>query len=604
MVAVAEQLTSALGGRYRVERELGEGGMATVWLAHDTKHDRPVAIKVLHRDLSISLGGERFLREIRIVAQLQHPHIVGLIDSGEADGMLYYVMPYVAGESLRTRLAREGELPVDEAVWLLREIADALAYAHDKQIMHRDVKPENVLVAARHAQVTDFGIARAVSESAMGSPITATGIVVGSPAYMAPEQATSDPQMDHRADLYAFGLVAYEILTGSPPFSAPTAVQLVSAHMTRTPERPSVLRPTIPEALDDLIMRCLAKRPADRFQSAHEVVRRLDALLTGPLGTTATTQEHAVAPSKFRITEGLARRLSRASFDPRMIGDAMEYLDNHARSDVLVCFLPACGLDASQWESHLRSLPYRCVSLTPFGFEPTRRRRPTLPLDDHLVMTTAFVRHMIERARPSYTIVAGFSSGGDIAMRLGARRSSLHLDGVLSLGCNLSLETCFVTRLVASADGSDPSTLLDGLRRVGAGTTGLDAWINVHTYLVQMLQKFQTQLAPLQQVARDIVRPFEEGGESAFVQWYRDASRHVRVLRCVFEDDAVNPPLVRDIQLRNAESGLLGEQYREGSILIEPETNHFDLARPEVVSRQLAALTADLKTTALAGAEG
>ena len=604
MVEVAEQLTSALGGRYRVERELGEGGMATVWLAHDTKHERPVAIKVLHRDLSISLGAERFLREIRIVAQLQHPHIVGLIDSGEADGMLYYVMPYVAGESLRMRLAREGELPVDEAVWLLREIADALAYAHDKQIVHRDVKPENVMVAARHAQVTDFGIARAVSESAMGSPITATGIVVGSPAYMAPEQATSDPQMDHRADLYAFGLVAYEILTGSPPFSAPTAVQLVSAHMTRTPERPSVQRPSIPEALDELIMRCLAKRPADRFQSAHEIVRRLDALLTGPLGTTATTQEHAVAPSKFRITEGLVRRLSRPSYDPRMIGDAMEYLDNHARSEVLVCFLPACGLDASEWDGHLRSLPYRCVSLTPYGFEPTRRRRPTLPLDDHLVMTAAFVKHMIERAQPSYTIVVGFSSGGDIAMRLAARRSSLRIDGVLSLGCNLSLDTCFVTRLVAKADGSNPAALLEGLRRVGAGTTALDAWINVHTYLVQMLQKFQTQLAPLQRVAQDVVKPFEGGGESAFTQWYRDAARPARVLRCVFEDDDVNPPLVRDIQLRNVESGLLGEHYREGSILIEPETNHFDLVRPEIVSRHLEALVGELKTVALAGARG
>lgn len=604
MIEVAEQLTSALGGRYRVERELGEGGMATVWLAHDTKHERPVAIKVLHRDLSVSLGGERFLREIRIVAQLQHPHIVGLIDSGEADGMLYYVMPYVAGESLRMRLAREGEFPLDEAVWLLREIADALAYAHDKQIMHRDVKPENVLVSARHAQVTDFGIARAVSESAMGSPITATGIVVGSPAYMAPEQAMSDPHMDHRADLYAFGLVAYEILTGSPPFAAPTAVQLVSAHMTRTPERPSVQRPSIPEALDELVMRCLAKRPADRFQSAHDIVRGLDALLTGPLGATATTQEHAVAPLTFRVSEGLARKLSRPSFDPRMIGDAMEYLDNHARADVLVCLLPAWGLDASSWEAHLRSLPYRCVALTPYGFESTRRRRPTLPLDDHLVMTAAFVKHMIERARPTHTVVAGFSSGADTALRLAARRSSLRLDGVLSLGCNLSLETCFVTQLVATVDGNNPTMLLDVLRRVSERSQGLEMWINVHTYLVQMLQKFQTQLGPLQRVAQDIVRPFQEGGESPFVQWYRDASRHVRALRCVFEDDAIHPGLVRDIQLRNAEAGLLGEHYREGSIVLEPETNHFDLVRPDMVARHLDSLVSELKTNALAGARG
>jgi hypothetical protein len=602
MIEVAERLSSALGGRYRVERELGEGGMATVWLAHDTKHDRPVAIKILHRDLSVSLGAERFLREIRIVAQLQHPHVVGLIDSGEADGMLYYVMPYVAGESLRTRLAREGELAIEEAVWILREVADALAYAHDKGIVHRDIKPENVLFAARHAMVTDFGIARAVSEAAVGSPITATGIAVGSPAYMAPEQASSDPQMDHRADLYAFGLVAYELLTGNPPFSAPTAVQLVSAHLTRIPERPSALRPSVPEALDALVMKCLEKRPADRFQTAHEIVRKLDALLSGPLGAPATTQEHAVAPSKFRITEGLLRRLTRASFDPRMIGDAMEYLDNQARSDVLICFLPACGLDADEWGAHLRSLPYRCVALTPYGFEPSRRRRPVLPMDDHLVMITAFIKHVAERAKPAFTVLAGFSSGADLALRLAARRSSLRLDGVLSLGCNLSLETCFVTALLARADARNPTTLLDGLRQVGAGMQALDAWITVHTYLVQMLQKFQTQLTPLQRVAQEIVQPFEAGGESPFVSWYRDASRHLRALRCVFEDDDVNRGIVRELQLRNAETGLLGEQYREGSIVIEPDTHHFDLERPDVVSAHLDYLVTELRTAPLVGA--
>jgi serine/threonine-protein kinase len=180
-----EHLTSALGGRYQVERELGVGGMATVYLARDVKHDRHVAIKVLRPELTHSLGPERFLREIHIVAKLQHPHILGLIDSGEADGLLYYVMPYVTGESLRTRLAREGELPISEAVWILREIADALAHAHAQQIIHRDIKPENVLFASRHALVADFGIARAVTEAAAQGPITATA----SPHHItAPEQ--------------------------------------------------------------------------------------------------------------------------------------------------------------------------------------------------------------------------------------------------------------------------------------------------------------------------------------------------------------------------------------------------------------------------------
>jgi serine/threonine protein kinase len=596
MAHTLEHLTVSLGGRYRVDRELGVGGMSTVYLAQDLKHDRPVALKVLHQDLAISLGAERFLREIRIVAQLQHPHILGLIDSGEADGLLYYVMPYVAAESLRTKVAREGELPVEEAVWLLREIADALAYAHSKQIVHRDIKPENVLIAARHAQVADFGIARAVSESVTGGPITATGIAVGSPAYMAPEQASSDPQMDHRADIYAYGVMAYEVLTGMPPFSAPTAFQLVAAHLTREAEPLRKLRPSIPAALEEIVTKCLAKRPADRWQSADEIVRKLDALLTGPLSASlVNTQEHQVAPSQFRLTESLCRRLHRSSFDPRMLGDSMEYLDNHARSDVLVCFLPACGMDASEFQGHLRSLPYRCIAITPYGFEPTRRRRPALPLSDHLMMIRELLRHMADRAKPDMLIVAGFSSGADLAMRMCAESERVRVDGVLSLGCNLSVATCFVTRVVSRFKGSDPSHMLGGLRSVGEGAGSVDEWLNIHAYLVGMMGKFQNQIEPLRLLAREIVAPFESADTSPFVRWYREASAQVRSLRCVFEDDPTVNATLRDIQLQNIESNILGEHYREGSIVIEPDTRHFDLVRPEVVTRHLDAVVAELQ---------
>jgi serine/threonine protein kinase len=598
MPDVLEQLTTALGGRYRVDRELGVGGMATVYLAQDLKHDRPVALKVLHEDLSVSLGAERFLREIRIVAQLHHPHIVGLIDSGEADGMLYYVMPYVAGESLRVRLAREGELTVEEAAWLLREIADALAYAHDKQIVHRDIKPENVLISARHAQVTDFGIARAVSEAAMGSPITATGIAVGSPAYMAPEQAASDPEMDHRADIYTLGVLGYELLTGVPPFSAPTAVQLVAAHLTRDPESLRKHRPSVPAALEEIILRCLAKRPADRWSSANEVVRRLDALLTGPLGTAlVTTQEHQVAPSQFRITEALCRRLSRAVFDPRMIGDSLEYFDNHARSNVLVCFLPAVGMDASEHEAQLRSLPYRCVAITLYGFEPARRRRPTLPLADHFVMVRELLRHVADRTKPDLLILAGFSSGGDLALRLCGDAHRVRVDGILSLGCNVSLATCFLTRVLSRFKGSDPAQMLAGLRTVAENAANLEEWLNVHTYLVTMLAKFQNQIEPLKLLAREVVAPFEQPAENPFVEWYRRASGNVRALRCVFEDNDTYGEALRDIQVANLDSHILGEHYRDGSIVIEPETRHFDLLRTDLITRHLDALLADVRAS-------
>jgi tRNA A-37 threonylcarbamoyl transferase component Bud32/pimeloyl-ACP methyl ester carboxylesterase len=592
-VETLEHLTIVFGGRYHVERELGVGGMATVYLARDVKHDRHVAIKVLRPELTHSLGPERFLREIHIVARLQHPHILGLIDSGESDGILYYVMPYVSGESLRTRLAREGEMPIPEAVWILREIADALAHAHAQQVIHRDIKPENVMFSSRHAQVADFGIARAVAEAATAGPITATGIVVGSPAYMAPEQAASDPMMDHRADIYAFGVLAYEVLTGMPPFTAPSVVQLVSAHMTRPPEPLTRHRPGIPEPLEELVLRCLAKRPADRFQRAEEIVTRLDAILTGPLSDSmGNTEEHAVAPSKFRIAEGLARRLDRQVFDPRMVGDSMEYLDNHARSETLVCFIPALGLDAAEFEEHLRNLPWRCVALTPFSHEPVRHRRYTLSLDDHFTLIRHFLRHIRQRTGATRLVLVGFSSGADAVMRFAATRpgGGAHVDGVLSLGCNISIDTAFVTSMLARMSSRHPERLLADLRAVGDSATELDTWLTVHTYLVAMLRKFRGSVDPLRSLAREIVRPFEAGGESPFCSWYRDASANVGVVRCLFEDSEQFRSFVADLVLSQSESKRLGDRYREDSILIEPDSGHFDLERPEIVMKHIEAM--------------
>ena len=211
MTAISASLAAALADRYRLECELGAGGMATVYLAEDLKHHRKVAIKVLRPDLAAALGPDRFKQEIEIAARLQHPHILAVHDSGEADGFLYYVMPCVEGESLRERLLRPEQIPVPEVVRLLVEIADALAHAHDGGIVHRDIKPENVMLSGRHALVMDFGVAKAVSEASDRKFATTVGVALGTPAYMAPEQATADPQLDHRADLYALGVLGYEI---------------------------------------------------------------------------------------------------------------------------------------------------------------------------------------------------------------------------------------------------------------------------------------------------------------------------------------------------------------------------------------------------------
>ena len=284
------RLSSALADRYRIERELGAGGMATVYLAHDIKHEREVAIKVLREDLSVSLGAGRFLREIKIAAGLQHPHILPLLDSGEADGLLFFVMPYVKGQSLRERLARDGELPVHEAVRLLTEVVDALAEAHAHGVVHRDIKPDNVMLSGRHALVTDFGVAKAISEATGRSMITTLGIAVGTPTYMSPEQAVADPHVDHRSDIYAVGVMAYEMLSGRPPFVGSTPQQVLAVHVTEAPDPVSKRRPGLPTALEALVMRCLAKRPADRFQTAAELHAALEQLATPSGGLTPTTR--------------------------------------------------------------------------------------------------------------------------------------------------------------------------------------------------------------------------------------------------------------------------------------------------------------------------
>jgi eukaryotic-like serine/threonine-protein kinase len=265
--AELSRLTAALANRYRIGRELGKGGMATVYLAEDVKHHRQVAVKVLLPELARAVGPDRFLREIDTTAQLQHPHILPLYDSGEADGFLYYVMPYVEGESLRDRLDREKQLPLDDALGIAREVADALSFAHSRGIVHRDVKPENILLASGHAVVADFGIARAVSEAGT-ERLTATGMAVGTPAYMSPEQASGESSLDGRSDLYSLACVLYEMLAGQPPFTGGTAATIVRQHLTAEARPISQLRPAVPPAIADVLARALAKNPADRFSPA------------------------------------------------------------------------------------------------------------------------------------------------------------------------------------------------------------------------------------------------------------------------------------------------------------------------------------------------
>ena len=299
-----ERLGAALADRYRIERELGAGGMATVYLAHDLKHERDVAIKVLHADLGAALGAERFLSEIRTTARLQHPHILPLLDSGEADGLLYYVMPLVTGETLRGRLEREQLLPVDDAIRIAREVADALGYAHGLGIVHRDIKPENILLQGGHALVADFGIALAV-QTAAGQRMTQTGLSLGTPQYMSPEQAMGERTIDARSDIYALGAVTYEMLVGEPPFTGPSVQAIVARLVTEEPRRISVQRKAVPPAVEAAVLHALEKLPADRFATAAEFAAAVSDGGAERYRTTAVVGAAAV-PTRRPLLVGLA----------------------------------------------------------------------------------------------------------------------------------------------------------------------------------------------------------------------------------------------------------------------------------------------------------
>ena len=278
-----ERVQHALGGAYVLERELGGGTAARVFVARETALGRRVVMKVLNPDFAASVSSARFEREIALAARLQHPHLLPLLSAAVAGSHAYYTMPFVEGESLRARLRREGVLPLDEAVRLLRELADALAYAHGEGVIHRDLKPDNVLLSHGHAIVADFGVAKAIAaatrpDHVAGAALTSAGVALGTPAYMAPEQALADPTADHRADLYSLGIVAYELLTGTLPFAGRTGRQLVAAHIAEVPPSLASSRGDVPPELVALVDQLLAKDPAARPASAHVVLRRLDAV--------------------------------------------------------------------------------------------------------------------------------------------------------------------------------------------------------------------------------------------------------------------------------------------------------------------------------------
>ncbi|MEN8145498.1 MAG: serine/threonine-protein kinase, partial [Gemmatimonadota bacterium] len=280
MSSQMERFNESLVGRYTIEREIGRGGMATVYLATDQKHGRQVAVKVILPSIAYSISGERFLREIEIAARLAHPNILPLLDSGQANGFLYHVTPYMEGETLGKRLKRERELPIADSVQIAREIADALDYAHSEGIVHRDVKPENIILSRGHALIADFGVARAI-EVGGGESLTETGIVLGTPAYMSPEQASAERSLDGRSDIYSLACVVYEMLGGEPPLMGRTSVATMARRLNESPTSLRVVRQSVHPGMEEVVHKALSRLPADRYGRANEFADALAATLSG-----------------------------------------------------------------------------------------------------------------------------------------------------------------------------------------------------------------------------------------------------------------------------------------------------------------------------------
>ncbi|MEP6492108.1 MAG: serine/threonine-protein kinase [bacterium] len=587
--AIRTQLADALGSAFELGHELGNAGMSRVYRARDTRLQRDVVVKVLSPDLAEHLSVERFAREIMLTAGLQEPHIVPLLDAGQtASGLPYYTMPYVAGESLRARLDRAGSLSTSETIAVLKDIARALAFAHARGVVHRDIKPENILLSGGTAVVADFGIAKALSASERhlsNHSLTALGVSVGTPAYMAPEQAVADPTVDHRADLYTWGVVAYELLARRHPFAERTTYQaLVAAHLTERPVSLALLA-ELPASVTEIVMRCLEKDPADRPRDANELLAALEIA-----GSWAVDAPRRIAERTFRLSETICRRLDRALLDPRMIGDAMHYLENDAPAGVLLFCLHGMGQEAGQFAPLLAATSHHAVAPTLYGFEPgTKRERVPLAVDAHLALLVELLRETVARVAPTRVVLVGYSSGADLALRLlaAAQTDMPHVDACLALGPNLSLATCFGSRVFARLEAGDPASILDDVKRLDSEAADFDEWLNLTAYLLHVLRKFRGDLRPLSTFAAGIVNPFLDGND-AFANWFRNAAVRTSVLRCVFEGSALCATLVRALRLRNLDDGVLGPRYDEASLSLEATADH--LALIDSVERHVDAI--------------
>jgi serine/threonine protein kinase len=601
-------------GSYAVETEIGRGGMGVVYRATDTRLGRAVAIKALPEEVAQNRERlARFEREAKLLASLSHQNIATLFGLEEHDGERYLVMELAEGDTL-AELIDKGPIPIDDALEYALQIADGLEAAHERGIIHRDLKPANVIVSPEgRVKILDFGLAKAsqpeVTDDTLAhsptltAPMTAAGTILGTAAYMSPEQVRGRA-VDTRADIWAFGVVLWEMLVGRRLFGADSASDVLAGVLRDTPDW-EVLPGKLPSGVNRLLRRCLRRDPVKRLRHIGDARLELEEATEEPPPPEAGVppgfrSAETLTESKWALTTDVCRHLNRETLDPTVIGDKLSYLDNERQSDVLVVCLPGFGFDRRRYAETLRRSPYRGIAVTLFGFEESRRRRPPLPIADHLTILRLFLESVVVPVRPRTTVLVGFSSGADMVLRLISEGGvdSSHIDGVLALSPNANLGTCFFTRRVAEIPEDGDEKILDIAREVAGAMATPQAWLQITPYLVELVRKYHADIDALRTHGRDIIAPFLGGGDSPLAGWYRTARETGLGVRLVFAgDEESEQAAVRDLMLAHVDHQIFGPDFNDADIVIEPNTWHIGLMEAEVIERHVEEFLGLLRKT-------